>query len=97
MDRKLFLKHPHPLLLKLIEKGFTREDAYAIVQDAAREVWENGKVKMADAVLSDQRILKAMTPKEIKKVFHYDYHLKNVDKIFKRVGIEGKRNGKNAD
>ena len=77
------------LLLKLIEKGLTREAAYKRVQDAAKKVWENGKNTLEAIVLKDKGILKHMSPKEIKEVFHYDYHLKNVDEIFKRVGISG--------
>ncbi len=79
------------LLLKLIEKGLTREAAYKLVQDAAKKVWENGKVKLEDVVLKDEKILKHLSAPEVKKVFHYDYHLKNVDEIFRRCGLGAKK------
>ena len=75
------------LLLKLIARGLTREDAYKRVQDATRKVWENGRMNFEDVVLKDRKILKVLSPREIKDVFSYEYHLKNVDEIFKRAGI----------
>ena len=75
------------LLLQLIHKGLARESAYKYVQDCSKKVWENGGVNLRDVVLKDARIGKYLKPAEIKQVFHYDYHLKNVDQIFKRVGI----------
>lgn len=75
------------LLLRLIEKNMTREDAYKLVQDAAKKVWENGRT-LEEAVLEDKRISNYLNPKEVKEVFQYEYHLKNVDAIFKRAGIE---------
>ncbi len=77
------------LLLKLVEKDLTREEAYALVQDAAKKVWENG-CSLKEVVLADSRILKYLKAQEVKEVFNYDYHVKNVGKIFKRLGIEEK-------
>ena len=74
------------LLLRLIEKGLTREKAYALVQRCAKRVWEEG-FTLREAVLEDKQILKYLNPKEIKSVFDYDYHTKHIDHIFKRVGI----------
>lgn len=75
------------LLLKLVSKGLTREDAYKVVQDATKKVWENGHASFEDIALKDPKILKVLGAREIKDVFSYDYHLKNVDAIFKRAGI----------
>jgi adenylosuccinate lyase len=75
------------LLLKLVSKGLTREDAYKLVQDAAKKVWENGQVKFEEVVLKDKEILKTLSAQEVKEVFSYDYHTKNVEKIFERVGL----------
>lgn len=75
------------LLLRLVQKELTREDAYKMVQDCAKKVWENG-VTLKDAVLADKHIGKYLSKKEIVEVFDYKYHVKNVDQIFKRVGIK---------
>ncbi len=74
------------LLLKLVQKNLTREEGYKLVQDAAKKVWEDN-AKLKDVVLKDPKILKHLSPKEINEVFNYEYHLKNVDKIFKRTGL----------
>ena len=79
------------LLLKLVEKGLTREAAYALVQEAAKKVWDEGVVSLREAVVNDPAILKHLSLKEAESVFDYAYHLKNVNKIFDRVGIPAKK------
>ncbi|MSR76897.1 MAG: adenylosuccinate lyase [Candidatus Omnitrophica bacterium] len=78
------------LLLELVKKGLTREDAYKMVQNAAKKVWDEKK-QLIDVVLSDKDILKYLSVSEVKQVFDYKYHTKNVDKIFKRAGMEKKK------
>ena len=75
------------LLLKLIQKGLTRERAYRLVQDASKRVWETADLDLKTAVLEDAGIRKVLTGKEIAGVFDYRYHTKNVKHIFKRLGI----------
>ncbi|MBI4388239.1 MAG: adenylosuccinate lyase [Candidatus Omnitrophica bacterium] len=75
------------LLLRLIEKGLTREEAYKIVQDNAKRVWENEKVQLKEIVKKDPKVKKYLTPKEIDEVFDYHYHTKHVNHILKRVGV----------
>jgi len=76
------------LLLKLIQKGLTREDGYKLVQVAAKKVWDEKKT-LKEVVLKDRDIGKYLRKKDIEEAFDYNYHLKNVDKILKRVGING--------
>ncbi len=75
------------LLLAIVEKGLTREEGYKLVQDAAKELWEDEKLYLEQVVLKDEKILKVLTPREIRAVFNYDRHLKNVPVILKRTGI----------
>jgi adenylosuccinate lyase len=72
------------LLLELVAKGITREDAYRMVQRNAMRVWDEGGT-FKDKVLSDADITKACSTKEIEKVFDSTRLLKNVDYIFGRV------------
>ena len=74
------------LLLRLIEKGSTREEAYKVVQDCAKKVWDEGWT-LREAVLEDKKILARLSRKEIDSVFNYDYHTKHVEQIFNRLGI----------
>ena len=72
------------LLLELVAKGITREDAYNMVQRNAMRVWDEGGT-FKEKVLSDPDIVKACSAKEIEKVFDSTRLLKNVDRIFERV------------
>ena len=74
------------LLLKLIERKCTREEAYKMVQDCAKRVWDNG-ITLRQAVRQSKPILSRLSAKEIDSVFDYRYHTKHVNQIFKRVGI----------
>ncbi|MFH0983924.1 MAG: adenylosuccinate lyase [Candidatus Omnitrophota bacterium] len=75
------------LLLALVEKGQTREEGYKLVQDAAKKLWEDESLYLEQVVSQDEKILKILTPKEVRAVFSYDRHLKNVPVILKRAGI----------
>jgi len=72
------------LLLELVAKGVTREEAYRWVQRNAMRVWDEGGT-FKEKVLSDTDIVKACGTKEIEKVFDSSRLLKNVDYIFRRV------------
>ena len=77
------------LLLELVEKGVTREDAYRWVQRNAMRVWDDG-VDFKDSVLEDEDISSRLEPKHIDAVFNSQRLLENVDYIFARVfGAEG--------
>ncbi len=74
-------------LLCLTRKNVSREDAYALVQRNAMQVWETGKA-FKDILLGDEEFRKYFTDKEIADAFDYNYHLRNIDAIYKRIGIE---------
>lgn len=65
------------ILLKLIESGLSREDAYKIVQMASMKVWDGEEKNLKDAI-------KSYVDLDLNDVFSLDPYLKNVDKIFER-------------
>ena len=72
------------VLLKLIEKGLTREDAYRLVQRNALDAFENdGDFRIN--LLNDKDVEKLLTPSEIDEIFNKDDFLKNVNQIYSRV------------
>ena len=72
------------VLLKLIEKGLTREDAYKLVQRNALDAFENdGDFRVN--LLNDKDVEKLLTPMEIDEIFSKEDFLKNIDKIYSRV------------
>ncbi len=82
------LYHSQGLMLRLIEKGLSRQEAYSTVQRRAMEAWEEGKDFLA-LVRSDETIRKFLSEEEIKEVFSLKYHLEHVNFIFGRVFGEG--------
>ncbi len=72
------------MLLSLVAKGLTREEAYKIVQRNALDAFNNhGNFKQN--VISDDEIMKYFTPEEIENIFNPQEYLKNIDEIYKKV------------
>ena len=72
------------VLLALIEKGTTREDAYAIVQNNAMKSWQEG-LEFRDLLENDSTVTKYLKKKELAAIFNVKNFLKNLDFIFNRV------------
>lgn len=86
MDRTLGLIYSQRVLLALIDKGLTREEAYDTVQPRAMESWEK-QVPFRELVDSDAVISSKLTKEEIDDCFDYHFHIKHVDTIFDRLGL----------
>ncbi|EAD0636163.1 adenylosuccinate lyase [Listeria monocytogenes] len=86
MDRTLGLIYSQRVLLALIDKGLDREAAYDVVQPRAMEAWEK-QVPFRELVEQDATITENLSAEEIADCFDYNYHLKNVDLIFDRLGL----------
>ena len=72
------------VLLKLVEKGITREEAYRLVQRNAIDAFENdGDFRVN--LLNDKEITKLLTPLEIDEIFNKEEFLKNINSIYKRI------------
>ena len=72
------------IMLKLVRKGLSREDAYALVQRVAFRALK-GKKELKEDLLQDQSVLRYLRPKEIQEVFNLTHCLRHVDEIFRRV------------
>jgi len=84
MDMSGNLFFSQQVLLALIQKGITREDAYRIVQRNAMEVWNTGG-NLREQLKLDSDVTARLDDPEIDAIFDLHYHLKNVDVIFERV------------
>ena len=73
-------------MLKLIEKGWSREKAYDTVQPQAINAWEN-HLNFKELMLANPEVTNTLTLEEIEDCFDPMYHVRNVDEIYKRVGI----------
>ncbi|MGY0694783.1 adenylosuccinate lyase [Virgibacillus sp. FSP13] len=75
------------VLLALIDKGMTREKAYDLVQPKAMQAWET-ETHFKQLVEENEQITSKLSQDEIDDCFDYTYHLKNVDRIFDRIGLK---------
>jgi adenylosuccinate lyase len=78
------------VLLKLIQKGLSREEAYALVQKAAFRSLK-GKKDFQKILLKDRSILRYLKPREIQECFDLSHGLRHVDTIFMRVFKKSRR------
>lgn len=74
------------ILLELIKRGLTRIGAYDIVQEASLNMREDD-IDFEEAIKKNKKVRDVMNSKEIEECFDLSYHTKNIDKIFKKVGI----------
>ena len=72
------------VLLKLIEKGLTRENAYRIVQNTAMISWEKGK-EFFELLKNDEKVMEKISEEELYEIFDIKFHTRNIDSIFKKV------------
>ena len=75
------------VLLSLVQKGISREDAYKLVQKNAMQVWEQNK-DFKTLLKSDKDILNLLTENEIDSLFDLNKVLININKVFKRLELQ---------
>jgi adenylosuccinate lyase len=83
------------VLLALIDKGLSREEAYRMVQDNALKAWEERK-SFLSLLEADRRITSHLSKKELDSLFDYGYYLKHVDEVFERLGLSKAKKDKRA-
>jgi len=72
------------VLLSLIEKGATREDAYTIVQKNAMKSWHEG-IEFKSLLAQDEIVKKYLNEKDLANIFNVNNFLVNLDFIFNRA------------
>jgi adenylosuccinate lyase len=86
MNRTHRLVFSQRLLLKLIDKGLSREKAYDMVQPLAMEAWSK-RTDYKAIIEKDGTITGILTQEELDDAFNPEYHTSQVDTIFRRVGL----------
>ena len=71
------------VLIELTSVGFTREQAYTLVQKHAMQSWNNGS-SFYQNIANDSRISKKLPVNKLKKLFDFNYHTKRINIIFNR-------------
>lgn len=86
MHKTYGLIYSQRVLLKLIDAGLSREQAYDTVQPLTAQSWDN-QVQFRPLIEENEIVQKYLTKEDVEDAFDYNYHLKNVDNIFKRLGL----------
>jgi len=80
------------VLLALIRKGLSREQAYELVQRGAMKTWEvkhagRDDADFLDVLKSDPEVAKHFEKGELEKLCSLDFHFKEVNNRFKKLGL----------
>lgn len=92
LELSLGLWNSQTVLLALIKKGLTREQAYDLVQRNAMKTWEAKHAGAPDAnfkkqLLSDPEVAKHFAKGELDQLCSLDFHFKQVEERFKQLGL----------
>jgi adenylosuccinate lyase len=74
------------VLLALIDKGLSRQEAYKIVQENAMKAWERS-ASFRGLLQADKRITARLGKLELDSIFDYNYYVKHVDEVFERLQL----------
>ncbi len=75
------------VMLTLVEKGISREEAYRIVQSNAHTAWNTLGGNFQKLIESDPQVQEKLSPEEITECFSPDYQLRNLSKVYQRLDI----------
>lgn len=75
------------VLLTLVDKGMSREEAYAIVQQNAHTAWNKPDGNFRDLIGKDSRVTQKLSPAEIADCFDPQHHLRHLEQVYQRLGI----------
>jgi adenylosuccinate lyase len=79
------------VLLALIDKGMSRQNAYKIVQRSAMKTWQSNSKKFITLLKADPEVMAVLSVKELEALFDYNYYLRFVDDVFRRLGLTDKQ------
>lgn len=75
------------VLLALVEKGLSREEAYRIVQSCAHTAWNTESGNFEANIRQNEQVNQYLSQEDINSCFDPNHHLKNLDAIYQRLGI----------
>jgi adenylosuccinate lyase len=74
------------VMLELIEKGLSREQAYRMVQRNAMKSWKE-RVSFLNLLEKDKDVSQHLSKSELERIFDYKYYLRYTDEVFQRIGL----------
>jgi len=88
MDITRGLLFSQRVLLALIDKGMSRQNAYKLVQRNAMETWQGNK-RFLTLLKADKEVMAVLKTEELEALFDVQYYTRYVDDIFSRLGLTG--------
>ena len=86
LERTHGLIYSQRTMLKLVEFGITREEAYLIVQENAMKSWNTGR-DFKELLSNDPRVTSKIKKENFEAIFDEKKSMKNVDYIFNNAGL----------
>ncbi len=86
LERTKGLVFSQRVLLALIDKGISREQAYEYVQRNAMECWRTKK-EFKELLAADADVMALLSREELDDIFEYSYYLRHIDEIYARFGL----------
>lgn len=86
VEKTLGIVFSQQVLLALVETGYSREEAYAVVQKHAHAAWDNG-TPFKEHILDDEKVVESLGKDCIEGIFDYSFYTKHVNMILERAGI----------
>jgi adenylosuccinate lyase len=87
IERSHGVIYSQAVLLELVRKGMTREDAYAVVQAAAMRSWESGH-HLRTTLADDPTVRRYLDDRELDDIFRGERSLTNIPYLYKRCGFD---------
>jgi adenylosuccinate lyase len=75
------------VLLALIDKGLSRQQAYELVQSSAMKAWRD-KEDFLQLLKADSQVTALLPAAELEQLFDYQYYLRHIDRVFQHLGME---------
>lgn len=87
IEKSYNLVYSQRVLLKLVEKGFSREDAYELVQKYAMKAWDQKK-DFKNLLYQESLIRENLSQEEFNELFSPQYYLRNIEEVFNRFDFK---------
>lgn len=75
------------LLLAMVARGAHRQEAYRVLQAAAKRAW-SGEATFREALAADPAVAEWLTPGELERAMDLDHHLAGIDVTFRALGLD---------
>lgn len=90
LDRTHGLIFSEKVMLALVDKGLSREQAYEITQEKAMAAWEKEK-SFKNLIKEEKKVTEYLSEKEIEDIFDYYNFLQEIDTIFIKAGLKNRK------